>query len=94
LVTREPGPDGRTKALRLTPAGEDLAEAVRRSRLDVLRQATAALTAAERDQLDALVSKLLTGVRRDRASALRVCRLCDQDLCKAMEPCPVDVSVD
>ena len=81
LAERRPGPDGRSVAVALTPAGEDAARALRAARGQALEEALAVLSPAERATLAALHGKLLAGLTSDRASARRLCRLCDIEAC-------------
>src|SRR5581483_6547495 len=75
LVRRaNPGP-GRTLALLLTESGQ---------------LAAARVLARRRVAVERLVSRLLTGLTTDRASAQRLCRLCDEPLCDRWRGCPVD----
>jgi DNA-binding MarR family transcriptional regulator len=81
LAARRPGPDGRSVAVALTPAGQAAADGVRAAREHALADALAVLTEEERATLSALHEKLLAGLTSDRASARRLCRLCDVDAC-------------
>ena len=65
----------------LTPAGQAAAAEVRTARVAALDDVLAALTPDERATLGALHEKLLAGLTGDRASALRICRLCDLEAC-------------
>jgi DNA-binding MarR family transcriptional regulator len=81
LAERRPGPDARTVAVALTPVGHAAAEAVRNAREAALEQALAVLSADERATLSGLHERMLAGLTSDRASARRLCRLCDVDAC-------------
>jgi DNA-binding MarR family transcriptional regulator len=81
LAERRPGSDARTVAVELTPTGRVAAEAVREARAAVLGEALAVLSADERATLTRLHEKLLAGLTGDRASARRICRLCDIEAC-------------
>ena len=82
LAERAPGPDARSVAVALTPTGRVAAEAVRERRAAALEEALSVLSADERATLVALHEKLLAGLTdADRATALRLCRLCDVDAC-------------
>ena len=81
LAERRRGADARSVAVALTPAGVAAAQAVRTAREAALEDALAALAPAERATLGALHEKLLAGLTGDRASALRLCRLCDLEAC-------------
>ena len=90
LAERRPGPDGRSVTVALTAAGREAAERVRIARGAALEATLAVLSDAERAALDALHEKLLAGLTGDRASALRLCRLCDVDACGHYRgTCPV-----
>ena len=93
LAERRPGRDGRSVAVALTPAGEQAARALRAAREAALEDALAVLSAEERATLTELHEKLLGGLTGDRASALRLCRLCDVDACGHYRgTCPVTES--
>jgi DNA-binding MarR family transcriptional regulator len=81
LAERRAGRDGRSVAVALTGAGEAAARAVRAERGAALEAALAVLTPAERATLSGLHEKLLAGLTSDRASARRLCRLCDIEAC-------------
>jgi DNA-binding MarR family transcriptional regulator len=82
LAERRPGADARSVAVALTPAGRAAAAEVRTARAAALESALAALTPAERAALTGLHEKLLAGLTGDsRASARRMCRLCDVEAC-------------
>ncbi|MFD7713247.1 MarR family winged helix-turn-helix transcriptional regulator [Streptomyces sp. NPDC059785] len=89
LVRREAGP-GRAVAVRLTAAGERAARGLLASRAAALTEALHCLDAPERDQLDVLLGKLLTGLYRRPGDAERLCRLCDRGACVRDDAvCPV-----
>ena len=81
LAERRPGPDGRSVSVALTAAGREAALAVRAAREAALAETLAVLEPAERATLEALHAKLLAGLTSDRASARRLCRLCDPGAC-------------
>ena len=54
----------------------------------------APLDAEQRAALSRLAEHLLAGVTTGRASARRVCRLCDADACGHPERCPVTRAAD
>jgi DNA-binding MarR family transcriptional regulator len=90
LAERRPGPDGRSVAVALTADGRAAAEAVRVARVAALEDTLGVLTADERATLNTLHEKLLAGLTSDRASALRLCRLCDVEACGHYRgTCPV-----
>ncbi len=95
LATRAPrGDDRRAKELRLTSAGRRAARRLHAERAAALASWLEPLTAAERETLAALASKLLAGRTRGRRTALRTCRLCDADACGHPEDCPVTLAAD
>jgi DNA-binding MarR family transcriptional regulator len=90
LVERRRGGDGRSVAVTLTLAGHRAAAEVRVARERALADALSALGAGERQTLAALSEKLLAGLTSDRASARRICRLCDPEACgHERGTCPV-----
>lgn len=90
LVERRRGGDGRSVAVTLTPAGHRAAADIRAAREHALTDALSPLGAGERRALTELNEKLLAGLTSDRASARRLCRLCDADACgHERGTCPV-----
>jgi len=90
LVERRRGGDGRSVAVTLTRAGHRAAAEVRAAREQALAETLSVLSAEERRALTDLHEKLLAGVTSDRASARRICRLCDADACgHERGTCPV-----
>ena len=90
LVERRRGADGRAVAVTLTAAGRRAAAAIRAAREAALAEALAVLDAGERQALTELNEKLLAGLTSDRASARRICRLCDSEACgHERGTCPV-----
>ena len=81
LAERRPGADARSVAVVLTPAGVAAAREARAGRERALEAALEALAPAERAALTELHEKLLAGLTGDRASAMRMCRLCDVEAC-------------
>ncbi len=93
LVQRRPdAQDARSRALVLTPAGQQAALAAARERLEILDQVLSPLTAAERHQLEPVLEKLLGALTTDRWDARHICRLCDIPTCE-VPACPVDQAV-
>ncbi|MGB8650325.1 MAG: MarR family transcriptional regulator [Mycobacteriales bacterium] len=90
LVTRGPGPDGRTVSVTLTAHGRRTARRVGRSRARVLDSALGTLTPAERATLDRLTGKVLAGLVRAPGATRWTCRLCDTTACgRDDDRCPV-----
>lgn len=98
LAERRPGPDGRSVALALTPAGRRLAREVGGARQAALQQVLAVLDEGEQAALSAILDKLVAGVVGRRLEARRagatppggwLCRLCDPAACERSEGrCP------
>jgi DNA-binding MarR family transcriptional regulator len=98
LAERRPGPDGRSVALALTPAGRRLAGKVRNARQVTIEQALDVLDDREQAQLSRLLEKLVAGVVERRLEGRRagatppggwLCRLCDPVACQRPEGrCP------
>ena len=94
LVERRRGADGRSVAVTLTAAGGRAATEIRAVRESALAGALAALDGGERRALTELNEKLLAGLTSDRASARRMCRLCDSEACGHERGiCPVTEAV-
>ena len=89
-VRREPGADGRSTAITLTPAGHVAAEHVCRARAAVLDRVLAVLSPDDRAQLDVLAGKILVGMMRPPGAVRWICRLCDTGICRGSPGgCPV-----
>jgi MarR family transcriptional repressor of emrRAB len=80
LVERRVGADARAVSLHLTPQGRRAARRVLAVREAVLEQVLAALSAAQRAQLDPLLAAMIEGI-----ADARICRKCDTSRCDA---CP------
>jgi DNA-binding MarR family transcriptional regulator len=87
LVVRDAGAVGRAVALRLTPKGQEAADAVRGARQEVLASLVASLSVADQLAATAVLERLL-GELRGRKRAPEICRLCDRDACPPAD-CPV-----
>ena len=89
-VTRRAGADARSVSVRLTASGRRAAERVSAARGEVLEEALSVLSAAQRRQLDELVSPVLVGLMRGPGATRWMCRLCDTGTCRgAPGGCPV-----
>lgn len=98
LAERRPGPDGRSVALALTPAGRRLAGEVRDARRAALQRVLDVLDDREAAQLGDILDRLVAGVVGRRLEARRagavppggwLCRLCDPVACQRPEGrCP------
>ncbi len=94
LAERRRGADGRSVAVTLTAAGCSAAAEIRTARESALAEVLAALDPGERRALTELNEKLLAGLTSDRASARRICRLCDSVACgHERGTCPVTTAV-
>jgi MarR family transcriptional regulator, negative regulator of the multidrug operon emrRAB len=92
LVSRNPGPDGRTRALHLTERGKQVAQEILQAREAAMAALCARLEPAEVEQLTTLLERVLEGLPSDREEAHFLCRLCDHEACT--DPyCPVDRGV-
>jgi MarR family transcriptional repressor of emrRAB len=95
LLERGPAPDGRAVALHLTPKGRRTVQDVLAAREHALAAVLAPLAPAERTTLAALHERLLSGLTPDRATARRLCRLCDGTACGHPQGrCPVTRAAD
>jgi DNA-binding MarR family transcriptional regulator len=81
LVTRGPGADGRSRSVRLTPAGRRAAVRVGAARAGVLTEALADLSAAERATLHRLLGRVMAGLVWRKEGGAWICRLCDLHAC-------------
>lgn len=88
LVARAEGEDRRKVHLSLTPAGEALRRSILAARGRALATVAAAVEAADRPALLALVGGLLAAMTPSRAEADHLCRLCDEEACG--DDCPVE----
>jgi DNA-binding MarR family transcriptional regulator len=87
LLTRRPGPDGRSLALALTAAGHAEAVALRAAREATLRDLLAPVP--DRHAFVAALEALLAGLTAAGAAPRRTCRLCDAHACGHPDTCPV-----
>jgi MarR family transcriptional regulator, negative regulator of the multidrug operon emrRAB len=90
-VARERGEDGRVTIVTLTASGRRRAREVVDARADVLVDALAGLSRAERATLARLVDKVLVGLVRSPSPGPAMCRWCATEVCGAErgQPCPV-----
>lgn len=93
LVRRTASGQGRTLALRLTEPGQQAAMRVLDRRQAAVEDMVGSLGARDVAALERLAGELLAGITTGRASALRLCRLCDEPLCMAGNGCPVDQAI-
>jgi len=89
LVTRGPGPDGRTRAVSLTAAGERAASRVTDARAGYLRGLLAGLGEDERRALHGALGTVMAAVVDAKDGGPWICRLCDLVACGRPEgACP------
>ena len=89
LVERRSGADGRTLALFLTDAGSERRKAILSERRQQLQIAINSLTPNERQQLTALLEKMLAAMTTNELQAFTICRLCEEEVCPG-DRCPVE----
>lgn len=89
LVAREPGEDGRSRAVTLTADGRRAASRVDAARSAVLERALGGVPPDQRAALHRLLGQLMTAVVRDKDGGAWICRLCDLAACGRNEGrCP------
>ena len=93
LARRVSAAPGRTLALYLTPPGRRAAAQVLARRQAAVEQLVSGLEPDQAAALEQLAGLLLAALTSDRASAHRLCRLCDEPLCERDTGCPVDQAV-
>jgi DNA-binding MarR family transcriptional regulator len=81
LVTRGPGPDGRSRVVSLTATGRRAAARVAGARAAVLNRALGDLSAGQRQTLHRLLGRVMAGLVRDKDGGAWICRLCDLRAC-------------
>ncbi|MEM1155740.1 MAG: MarR family transcriptional regulator [Pseudomonadota bacterium] len=89
LVERRKGRDKREIALYLTDAGRDSREDLLAGRLASIRSLLTPLDTKEQESLDAILRKLLVAMHPNDMERRRLCRLCDDRVCKNC-PIPAD----
>ncbi|CAM2139034.1 MarR family winged helix-turn-helix transcriptional regulator [Paraburkholderia tropica] len=89
LVEKRPGVDKRSVALALTDAGRREVAALQRARDALLTRIVGHLDDNERQQLEALLIKVLWHETRDAAQAMQLCRFCDDGPC-LKAGCPIE----
>ena len=89
LVSRGPGADGRSRAVRLTGAGREAAQAVGEARSAYLDGLVATLSPSEVDALRGLLAQVMASVVHNKDGGAWTCRLCDLVACRRAEgECP------
>lgn len=92
LLLREPGPDGRTRGLRLSDAGETAADGMLEARRNVLERLLDELSPDQADSLERVLAAMLPLLADDREGARRICRLCEHAVCRG-DACAVSADV-
>jgi MarR family transcriptional regulator, negative regulator of the multidrug operon emrRAB len=93
LARRISAGPGRTLALHLTQSGRLGASRVLARRRAAVERLVNRLEPDQAAALEQLAGQLLAALASDRASAHRLCRLCDEPLCERDRGCPVDQAV-
>lgn len=89
-LQRAPGPDGRSRSVRLTRSGHRVATRVAKVRAQVLEGLLAEFSERDRRALDELMSRLLVQLIRGPGARRWMCRLCDTRACgREVGECPV-----
>ena len=89
-VRREPGADGRSRAVTLTDEGRSVAERVSAARAEVLGDALAVLSADERAELSGMLGRVMATFVRGPGATRWICRTCDTTACgRDAGECPV-----
>jgi DNA-binding MarR family transcriptional regulator len=81
LVERAPGGDGRSRSVILTDAGRRAAERIVAVRAELLAGFLADLSPGDRQDLHALLGRIMSNVVSVKAGGAWICRLCDLNLC-------------
>lgn len=89
LVERTAAVDGRSRHLRLTRGGEQIAEAVLAQRMLVLDRALSALDDEQCRAVATTVSSMLEALTDDLLTSEYMCRMCDELSCPDQH-CPVE----
>lgn len=95
LVSRRRGKqDARETLVHLTPQGRRMAARVRAARARALAAEVDELSSPDRAAVTHALERLLAAATDGRATARRLCRLCDGDACGHPARCPVTVAAD
>lgn len=88
LIDRARGPNERTVALQVTPAGAAKWKVLRDGRMRWLNRLLKVLPGKDRRSLAAIAGQLLDNLAVDEARGERICRLCDENICTPSR-CPI-----
>ncbi|MEL6497624.1 MAG: MarR family winged helix-turn-helix transcriptional regulator [Planctomycetota bacterium] len=92
LIARGQDPeDSRAVVVRLTAKGRKQAQRVLESRAKQLKAATRILTSKQQADLIPIVEQILGVLTEDASGARRICRLCDEHVCRPIG-CPVEAA--
>jgi DNA-binding MarR family transcriptional regulator len=93
LVTRGPGPDGRTRSVHLTAAGRRAARNAADKRAAYLDGMLEGLTPNERQTLHGLLAKLMSQAVDMKAGGAWICRRCNLRACgRPQGNCPAAIA--
>jgi DNA-binding MarR family transcriptional regulator len=81
LTTRGPGSDGRSRIVRLTERGAEIADEVTEERLSAIDALTTGLSTAEKRTLVELLGRVLANVVATKDGGAWTCRLCSVSAC-------------
>ncbi len=84
--------DARTAVLRVTSAGQQRACMVLQARAQVTERVLKAFTLEQQQSLTSLLETALGQITNEQEDARRICRLCNEEICRA-QGCPVEMSV-
>ena len=89
LVVRDAGPDGRSRAVRLTGVGHERAREVRGARAAYLSSLTSGLSGEDVAELRRLLALVMANVVAGKDGGAWTCRLCDLTACRRPQgECP------
>lgn len=93
LVVRRPNPeDSRAVTIRLTAKGKRQSERVLSARSELIGTVMQALDDEQKAALTPIMESALGSLAADIPGARRICRLCDECVCRPLG-CPVEIAV-
>lgn len=81
--------DARAIVLRVTTKGKKRAEQVLQAREQVITQVTDVLTTEQKAALEPILKTALGALTHDQKEARRICRICNEQVCRS-KGCPVE----
>lgn len=84
--------DARAAVICVTPEGEKRADSVLQAREQVTAQIIGSLTAEQQQHLVPVFETVLGGLTSDQVGARRICRMCDESVCRP-GGCPVEQAI-